>query len=150
MAELHSLNITRLNHMKIRTVKTKEVINLCRKDEEMVHFTFRPSDKDVLILMKLCPTLKAIHIPYAYTKTISDSTRRFLEMKGITLLEGDIWGGPKKDIIEYSIVKPKIFDRMKELKKEGLSESEIVGTLGKETQLSKEFLKFLLKDMSKK
>jgi hypothetical protein len=130
--------------MKIRTVKTKEEINLCRKDEEMVHFTFRPSNTDILSLVKLCPTIKAIHIPYCHMKTISDSTRMFLEMQGITLLEGDIWDGQKKDIIEYSIVKPKIFDRMIELKKKGLSESEIVGTLGKETQLSKNFLTFLL------
>jgi len=138
--------------MKIRTVKTKEEINLCRIDEEMVHFAFRPSNIDILSLVKICPSLRAIHIPYWYMKTISNSTRMFLEMQAITLLEGDIWDARKKDIIEYSIVKPEIFDRMKELKKKGLSEPEIVGTLGKETELSKDFLKFLLKEkaMNKK
>ncbi len=34
--------------------------------------------------------------------------------------------GHRKDINEYYEIKPEIFDRMKELKKEGLSEADLL------------------------
>ena len=58
-------------------------------------------------------------------------------------------GGHRKDINEYYEIKPEIFDRMKELKKEGLSESDLLKKLGKEG-LSSDLLKFLLKGKAKK
>jgi len=39
-------------------------------------------------------------IPISYKKTISKSTLMFLEMQGIELLEGDVWGH-RKDINEF-------------------------------------------------
>ncbi len=40
-----------------------------------------------------------------------------LDMQGVPLLEGDVWGH-RKDINEYYEIKPEIFDHMKELKRE--------------------------------
>ncbi len=135
--------------MRIRVVSSKEEINSLGTGEKIIHLAFRPSNKDIFTLVQTCPNVKAIHIPSSYIKTISDSTRMFLDMQGVALLEGDVWGH-RKDINEYSEVKPAVFDRMDELKKEGLSESAVLDRLGRETRLSKDLLKFLLKEKSKK
>jgi hypothetical protein len=135
--------------MRIRVVSSKEEINSLGTGEKIIHLAFRPSNKDIFTLVQTCPNVKAIHVPSSYIKTISDSTRMFLDMQGIALLEGDVWGH-RKDINEYSEVKPAVFDRMDELKREGKSESDVLDRLGRETRLSKDLLKFLLKEKSKK
>jgi hypothetical protein len=135
--------------MRIRVVSSKEEINSLGTGEKIIHLAFRPSNKDIFALVHSCPNVKAIHIPSSYIKTISGSTKIFLEMQGIALLEGDVWGH-RKDINEYSEIKPTVFDRIEELKSEGMSESELLERLGRETRLSKDLLKFLLKDKVKK
>ncbi|TFH40983.1 MAG: DUF1699 family protein [ANME-2 cluster archaeon] len=67
----------------------------------------------------------------------------FLEMQGIALLEGDVWGH-RKDINEYYEIKPQIYDRIEELKKEGQSNEGVVSKLGLETRLSEDLIKFLV------
>ncbi len=135
--------------MRIRVVSSKEEINSLGTGEKIIHIAFRPSNKDIFALVQVCPNVKAIHVPSSYIKTISNSTRMFLDMQGIALLEGDVWGH-RKDINEYSEIKPAVFDRMEELKKDGLSESAVLDRLGRETRLSKDLLKFLLKEKAKK
>ncbi|MBE0523183.1 MAG: DUF1699 family protein [Methanosarcinales archaeon] len=129
--------------MKIRVVSSKEEIATLESNEEMIHLAFRPSNKDIFLLVQRCEDLKAIHIPTSYKKTISTSTLMFLEMQGITLLEGDVWGH-RKDINEYYEIKPQIFDRIEILKSEGESDDSILNRLGMETRLSKDLLKFLI------
>ena len=134
--------------MRIRVVSSKEEINSLGPGEKIIHLAFRPSNKDIFSLVQACPNVKAIHIPSSYIRTISNSTKMFLEMQGISLLEGDVWGH-RKDINEYSEIKPEVFDRMQELKGEGLSESSVLDRLGRETRLSKDLLKFLIKEKEK-
>jgi hypothetical protein len=128
--------------MKIRIVSSKEEISTL-DNEEIIHFAFRPSNKDIFTLVQTCPKLKAIHVPNSYNKTISKSTLIFLEMQSIELLEGDVWGH-RKDINEYYEIKPRIFDRIEELKNEGKSKAEVVSKLGIETRLSEDLIKFLV------
>ena len=135
--------------MRIRVVSSKEEINSLGSSEKIIHLAFRPSNKDIFSLVQTCPNVKAIHIPSSYIKTISNSTRMFLEMQEISLLEGDVWGH-RKDINEYSEIKPEVFERMQELKANGLSEQAVLDRLGRETRLSKDMLKFLIKEKSKK
>jgi hypothetical protein len=135
--------------MRIRVVSSKEEINSLGTTEKIIHLAFRPSNKDIFSLVQACPNVKAIHIPSSYIKTISNSTRIFLEMQDISLLEGDVWGH-RKDINEYSEIKPEVFERMQELKASGLSEQAVLDRLGRETRLSKDLLKFLIKEKSKK
>ncbi|MCE8422862.1 MAG: DUF1699 family protein [Candidatus Methanoperedens sp.] len=135
--------------MRIRVVSSKEEINSLDEDEKIIHLAFRPSNKDIFSLVQSCPSVKAIHIPGSYIKTISNSTKMFLEMQGMALLEGDVWGH-RKDINEYSEIKPEVFDRMAELKAEGLSENTVLERLARETRLSKDLLKFLSKEKGKK
>ncbi len=134
--------------MKIRIVSSKEEINSLDKSEKIVHLAFRPSNKDIFALVQACPNVKAIHIPGSYMKTVSDSVKMFLNMQGVALLEGDVWGH-RKDINEYSEIKPEVFDRIQELKAESLPESDLLNRLGRETRLSEDLLKFLLKEKVK-
>ncbi len=135
--------------MKIRIVSSKEEIGSLDKGEKIIHLAFRPSNKDIFDLVRSCPNVKAIHIPSSYIKTVSNSTKMFLDMKGISLLKGDVWGH-RKDINEYSEIKPEVFDRIEEHRKEGLSEPDLLNRLGRETNLSKDLLKFLIKEKTKK
>jgi len=67
-----------------------------------------------------------------------------LDMQGIPLLEGDVWGH-RKDINEYYEIKPETIDHMKELKKEGFSEADIMKRMGRTSGISKDLIKYLLK-----
>jgi hypothetical protein len=135
--------------MRIRVVSSKDEISSLGKGEKIVHLAFRPSNEDIFTLVKSCPDVRAIHIPSSYIRTISNSMKMFLDMQGIALLEGDVWGH-RKDINEYSEIKPEVFDRIEERRKEGLSESALLGKLERETRLSKDLLKFLIKEKGKR
>lgn len=135
--------------MKIRVVSSKDEIDSLSKSEKIIHLAFRPSNKDIFDLIQKCPEVKAIHISSSYLKTISDSTKMLLNMQGVSLLEGDIWGH-RKDINEYYEIKQEAFDTIEELKKEGLSEAEILKRMKITFRLSKDLLQFLMKGKKKK
>jgi hypothetical protein len=135
--------------MKMRVVSSKDEIDSLRKSEKIIHLAFRPSDKDIFALVQKCPEVKAIHIPSSYIKTISNSTKMFLDMQGVALLEGDVWGH-RKDINEYYEIKQEVLDNIEELKTEGLSEDEILKRIGRMAGLSKDLLQFLMTEKKKK
>ncbi len=134
--------------MRIKIVSSKSEIDSLSKAEKIIHFTFRPSDKDIFSMVQKCPEVKAIHIPGSYLKTISNSIKMFLEMQGIALLEGDIWGH-RTDISEYYEIEQEVFDKINKLKSEGLSEAEIIDKMERETGLSKDLLQFFMKGKKK-
>ena len=72
-----------------------------------------------------------------------------LDIQGVSLLEGDIWGH-RKDINEYYEIKQEAFDTIEELKKEGFSEAEILKRMERTFGLSKDLLQFLMKRKKKK
>ena len=130
--------------MKIRVVSSKDEIASLSSDEQIAHLAFRPSDKDIFSLIKTCPGIKAIHVPSSYEKTISRSIRMFLDMQNIALLEGDVWGH-RKDINEYYEIKKVVIDRINELKNEGNNEKDIFKKMKKETRLSQDLIRYLIK-----
>lgn len=129
--------------MKIRIVSSKNEIESLSKSEKIIHLTFRPSNKDIFALVQKCPDVKAIHIPSSYIRTVSDSTKMFLEMQGISLLEGDVWGH-RKDINEYYEIQKDVFDSIEELKSKGLPEADILKKMEKIYGLSTDLLKFIM------
>jgi len=135
--------------MKIRVVSSKDEIDSLRKSDTIIHLAFRPSNKDIFALIQKCPEVKAIHVPSSYFKNISDSTKMVLNLQGISLLEGDIWGH-RKDINEYYEIKQEVFDKIEELKTGGLSEAEILKRMGRIPGLSKDLLQFLMKGKKEK
>ncbi len=75
--------------MRIRVLNSKQEIENVH-DEKVIHLSFRPSDVDMLEIIKRCPELKAVQIPTSYISSISVNMPRIMEMQGIALLEGDI------------------------------------------------------------
>lgn len=131
--------------MKMIIISSRDEIRSLDSIETLVHFGFRPSNKDIFELVQACPKLKALHIPHSYMRTISGTTKMYLDMQGIALLEGDVWGH-RKDIDEYYEIKPKVTERINELKSEGIAESDILDRMVRETRLSRDLLEFMLKE----
>ncbi len=144
LKNIDTLQKKEVTKMKIRVVSSKEEIQSLSENEEIVHLAFRPSNTDIFSLVVKCPSVKALHIPSSYKKTISKSAKMYLEMQGINLLEGDVWGH-RKDINEYSEVSQSVYDRIKDYRNEGLSEEEINEKMVRETRLSPDFIEFLMK-----
>ena len=130
--------------MKMIIVSSREEINSLDSKEKLVHIAFRPSNKDIFELVQACPKLNALHIPSSYIRTISRTTKMYLDMQEIALLEGDVWGH-RKDIDEYYEIKPEVTERIKELKSEGMADSDILDRMVRETRLSRDLLEFMLK-----
>ena len=130
--------------MKIRVVSSRDEIDSLSKREKIIHLAFRPSERDIFALIQNCPEVKAIHIPGSYLKTISDSTKMLLNIQGISLLEGDVWGH-RRDINEYYEIKKEVFDTIEKLKKEGLSDADILKRTETMSGLGKDLLQFLMK-----
>ncbi|WP_321417233.1 DUF1699 family protein [uncultured Methanomethylovorans sp.] len=131
--------------MKIRVISSKEEIETLNTNEEMVHMAFRPSNTDIFSLIQKCPQVKALHIPNSYKRTISTSAKMFLQMQGIELIEGDVWGH-RKDINEYSEVPQSVYDSIKQYRVNGMQDEDIAEKMIRETRLSPDFIAFLMKN----
>lgn len=129
--------------MKIRVVSSREEIPKIDTNEKVIHFAFRPSNKDIFSLVKRCPDVEVIQIPSSYRKTLSKSIEMFLDMQNIKLIEGDVWGH-RKDINEYYSIPPAVIDKIKELKSEGKSDEDIADKLSREGKMNKEMLRYVL------
>ena len=128
--------------MKIRVVSSKDEISKLGPNERNVHLAFRPSNVDFLELIRVCPRLRTIQVPPSYHKTLSRAIRLFLEMQGITLLEGDVWGH-RKDIDEYYIVDEEPIEEIGSLIREGESLEEAAAAIQRKTKLSADLIKYI-------
>ncbi|AET65634.1 DUF1699 family protein [Methanothrix harundinacea] len=128
--------------MKIRVVSSKDEITKLGPNERNVHLAFRPSNVDFLELIRVCPRLRTIQVPPSYHKTLSRAIRLFLEMQGITLLEGDVWGH-RKDIDEYYIVDEEPIEEIGSLIREGESLEEAAAAIQRKTKLSADLIKYI-------
>ena len=133
--------------MKLRVVSSKSEIDDVSKNEQMVHLAFRASNTDIFKLFQNCPRLRAIQVPASYRKTLSRASEMFLDMQGVELIEGDVWGH-RKDINEYYTVDESVFSRIEQLRNGGANTNEIASTVSKETKLSPELVKYVIKQTS--
>ncbi|MCJ7445412.1 MAG: DUF1699 family protein [Methanotrichaceae archaeon] len=130
--------------MKLRVVSSKSEIGEVSKNEQMVHLAFRASNTDIFRLFQNCPRLRAIQVPASYRKTLSRASEMFLDMQGVELIEGDVWGH-RKDINEYYMVNEGVLNRIKQLQENGAETIEIASTISKETRLSPELVRYMIK-----
>ena len=128
--------------MKIRVVSSKDEISEIGPNERNVHLAFRPSNVDFLDLMRSCPRLRVVQVPPSYHKTLSKAIKLFLEMQGITLLEGDVWGH-RKDIDEYYIVDEEAIEEIGTLIKEGESIQDATALIQRKTRLAPDLIKYI-------
>jgi len=84
--------------MRLRVVSARNEIPNLNPNEKMIHLAFRASNVDFLNLMQRCPRLRLIQVPPSYMKTMSDAMKVFMDMQGVELLQGDVWGH-RKDLM---------------------------------------------------
>jgi hypothetical protein len=129
--------------MKIRIISSREEINSLRPNEKAVHLAFRASNVDFLNLMQNAPRLQMVQVPPSYMKTMSKAIDVFLEMQGVKLLQGDVWGH-RKDIDEYFNVPDEALTTIKSMTKEGTSPDEITKEVQGTTKMGSALIKFIV------
>ena len=130
--------------MRLRVVSEKTEIPNLNPNEKMVHLAFRASNVDFLNLMQRCPRLRTIQVPHSYQKTMSNAIKVFLEMQGIELLEGDVWGH-RKDLDEYYTVNDGTIEEIHTLAASGVSTEDVANQIQRKTKLGADLIKYIAK-----
>ncbi|KUK45384.1 MAG: DUF1699 family protein [Methanothrix sp.] len=130
--------------MRVRVVSSKIEIPDLNPNERIVHFAFRASNVDFLNLMKICPRLRAVQVPPSYHKTMSKAIQLFLEMQGIELLVGDVWGH-RKDIDEYFLIDEETVEEIESMISSGVGIDEAAEEIQKRTRLAPDLIKYIAK-----
>ena len=130
--------------MKIRVISSREEINSLNPREKMVHLAFRASNVDFIQLMQRCPRLQAVQMPPSYKKTMSSALSGFLQMQGIDLIEGDVWGH-RKDLDEYYTVEDGTLEEIHALASSGVSTDEVAAQIQKKVRLGSDLVKYIAK-----
>lgn len=133
--------------MKLRVVSSRGEIDGLSRNEQIVHLAFRASNTDIFKLLQNCVRLRAIQVPTSYRRTLSRASEMFLAMQGIELIEGDVWGH-RKDINEYYTIDERVFHRIDQLRAIGINPNEIADTVSRETKLSPDLVKYVIKQSS--
>ena len=128
--------------MRIRVVSERSEIPNLNSNEKIIHLAFRASNVDFLNLMQRCPRLRAIQTPTSYRKTISNAIGVFLEMQGIELLEGDVWGH-RKDLDEYYTVEDATVNEIRSLTAGGASTDEVRTQIQKKARIGSDLIKYI-------
>jgi len=129
--------------MKIRVVSSRNEILSLNPNEKIVHFAFRPSNKDIFLLVETCPKLEVIQLPISYKRTVSRAIEMFMEMQKVQLLEGDVWGH-RKDINEYYTIPPAIISKIRSMKAEGIPGEIIAEKVAQESKLNSKMVFYIL------
>jgi len=130
--------------MRLRVVSSKNEIPNLNPNEKMVHLAFRASNVDFLSLMQRCPRLRMIQVPPSYHKTMSNAIQVFLDMQGIELLEGDVWGH-RKDLDEYFTVEDSTLVEISSLVSSGVAIENLASQVQKRARLGPDLIKYIAK-----
>lgn len=130
--------------MKLRVISSREEIGSIRPNEKMIHLAFRASNVDFLNLMQKAPRLQLVQIPPSYMKTMSKAIGVFLEMQGVKLLEGDVWGH-RKDLDEYFTIPDEALNTIKSMNEKGVAPEEMAKEVQKTAKLGTDLIKYIAK-----
>ena len=128
--------------MKIRIISSREEINSLRPNENAVHMAFRATNVDFLNLLQKVPHLQMIQVPPTYMKTMSKAVEVFLDMQGVKLLEGDVWGH-RKDLDENFTVPDEALKTIKSMTEAGTPSEEIAKEVQKRSKLGTELIQYI-------
>ena len=128
--------------MKIRIISSREEINSIRPNEKAVHMAFRASNVDFLNLIQKAPRLQMVQVPTSYIKTMSNAIEVFLDMKGIELLQGDVWGH-RKDLDEYFTIEDATIEEIQSLVASGASMDDVTDKIQRKTRLNPDLIKYV-------
>ena len=73
---------------------------------------------------------------------MSNAIGVFLEMQGIELLEGDVWGH-RKDLDEYYTVEDETLSEIRGLVASGVSTDEVAAQIHKKSRLGPDLIKYI-------
>lgn len=130
--------------MRLRVISQRTEIPDLNPNEKMVHMAFRASNVDFLNLMQRCPRLRTIQVPPSYTKTMSNAIRVFLEMQGVELLGGDVWGH-RKDLDEYYTIEDSTIQEIRTLTASGASADDVANQIQKKAKIGSDLIKYIAK-----
>jgi hypothetical protein len=128
--------------MRLRVISARNEIPNLNPNEKTVHLAFRASNVDFLNLMQRCPRLRMIQVPPSYRKTMSNAIQVFLEMQGVEMLEGDVWGH-RKDLDEYFTVDDSTLEEIRALAASGVSADDVANQIQKKARISSELIKYI-------
>ena len=130
--------------MRLRVVSARNEIPNLNPNEKMIHLAFSASNVDYLNLMQRCPRLRLIQVPPSYMKTMSNAIDTFLDMQGIELLEGDVWGH-RKDLDEYFTVEDATLNEIRSMAANGANMDDMTTQIQKTARIGPELIKYIAK-----
>ncbi|RQW77522.1 MAG: DUF1699 family protein [Methanothrix sp.] len=130
--------------MRLRVISARTEIPNLNPNEKTVHLAFRASNVDFLNLMQRCPRLRMIQVPPSYNKTMSNAIQVFLDMQGIDLLEGDVWGH-RKDLDEYYTVDSATLEEINALTASGVSVDDVAEQIRVKSRIGSDLIKYIAK-----
>ena len=130
--------------MRLRVVSARNEIPNLNPNEKMIHLAFRASNVDFLNLMQRCPRLRLIQVPPSYKKTMSNAMNVFMDMQGIELLEGDVWGH-RKDLDEYYTVEDATLNEIRSLAASGANMDDMAAQIQKTARIGPELINYIAK-----
>jgi len=130
--------------MRLRVVSARNEIPNLNPNEKMIHLAFRASNVDFLNLMQRCPRLRLIQVPPSYMKTMSDAMKVFMDMQGVELLQGDVWGH-RKDLDEYFTVEDATLNEIRSLAANGANMDDVTAQIQKTARIGPELIKYIAK-----
>jgi hypothetical protein len=130
--------------MRLRVVSARSEIPNLNPNEKMIHMAFRPSNVDFLNLMQRCPWLRMIQVPTSYMRTMSDAIQTFMDMQGIELLQGDVWGH-RKDLDKYFTVEDETLSKIRSMAAAGASIDDVTTEMQKKARLGSDLIKYIAK-----
>jgi len=130
--------------MRLRVISARTEIPNLNPNEKTVHLAFRASNVDFLNLMQRCPRLRVIQVPPSYRKTMSNAIQVFLEMQGIEMLEGDVWGH-RKDLDEYFTVDDATMEEIRTLVASGTTMDDLSHQIQKKARIGSDLIKYIAK-----
>ena len=130
--------------MRLRVISARTEIPNLNPNEKTVHLAFRASNVDFLNLMQRCPRLRMIQVPPSYHKTTSNAIQVFLDMQGIEMVEGDVWGH-RKDLDEYFTVDDATLEEIRILVDSGSSMEDLANQVQKKARLGPDLIRYIAK-----
>jgi hypothetical protein len=85
-----------------------------------------------------------IQVPPSYNKTMSNAIQVFLDMQGIDLLEGDVWGH-RKDLDEYYTVDNATLEEINALAAGGVSVDDVAEQIRGKSRIGSDLIKYIAK-----
>jgi hypothetical protein len=128
--------------MRIRVISSRKEINTLRPNENAIHLAFRASNMDYMNLLQKVPRLQMIQAPPSYMKTMSKAVEVFLEMQGVKLIEGDVWGH-RRDLDEYFTIENATIEEIHTLADSGASMDVVAEKVQRKAKISPDLIEFI-------